>query len=57
MHVAYLIHISFQPKIETSHPKIEKLIQVVLEHFQNYKERNLDTRVMIFSQYRLAGIF
>jgi len=41
-----------QPKIETSHPKIEKLIQVVLEHFQNYKERNLDTRVMIFSQYR-----
>jgi ERCC4-related helicase len=38
--------------IEVSHPKIQKLIEIVLEHFQTYAARDLQTRVMIFSQYR-----
>ena len=36
----------------TSHPKMEKLISVVLEHFKTFKQKDQDTRVMIFSQYR-----
>jgi len=35
-----------------SHPKIEKLKDVVVEHFNKFKEDGKDTRVMIFSQFR-----
>ena len=48
-----------------SHPKLEKLEQVVLEHFRRFTDQSVDgaasssgsssaaeTRVMIFSQYR-----
>lgn len=35
-----------------SHPKIEKLRDVVVEHFNKFKEDGKDTRVMIFSQFR-----
>lgn len=34
------------------HPKLEKLRETVIEHFKNHKTNNVDTRVMIFSQYR-----
>ncbi|KAK3583331.1 hypothetical protein CHS0354_038942 [Potamilus streckersoni] len=41
----------------TGHPKIEKLQEIVLDHFQNYaNDENINkgvaTRIMIFSQYR-----
>lgn len=41
-----------------SHPKLQKLEEVVLEHFSSFKDdsgslqKPADTRVMIFSQYR-----
>ena len=44
-----------------SHPKLEKLEEVVLEHFHRFSDQSTDgasstatvaTRVMIFSQYR-----
>ena len=28
-----------------------------MEHPQNYEEHNLDTRVLIFNQYRKASVF
>lgn len=34
------------------HPKLDKLKEVVLEHFHKMKRDNVETRVMIFSQYR-----
>ncbi|GAB1600289.1 hypothetical protein Ahia01_000306600 [Argonauta hians] len=36
------------------HPKLEKLLEIVVNHFKSFKEENgdLETRVMIFSQYR-----
>ncbi|GFR04332.1 fanconi anemia group M protein, partial [Trichonephila clavata] len=35
------------------HPKLEKLLEVVLKHFKNRNDAPVkDTRVMIFSQYR-----
>ncbi|KAJ3256875.1 3'-5' DNA helicase [Boothiomyces macroporosus] len=48
-----------------SHPKIEKLVQIVLEHFTNHKEYVLtetrngnsvdtETRIMIFSTFRTS---
>ncbi|KAJ3323579.1 3'-5' DNA helicase [Boothiomyces sp. JEL0866] len=48
-----------------SHPKIEKLIQIVLEHFANHKENiinetrngntvDVETRIMIFSTFRTS---
>ncbi|XP_032791668.2 Fanconi anemia group M protein homolog [Daphnia magna] len=35
-----------------SHPKLTKLKEIVLEHFQQAEKENRQTRVMIFSQYR-----
>ncbi|KAI9552091.1 hypothetical protein GHT06_022428 [Daphnia sinensis] len=35
-----------------SHPKLTKLKEIVLEHFQQAEKENRPTRVMIFSQYR-----
>ncbi|XP_035213323.1 Fanconi anemia group M protein-like, partial [Stegodyphus dumicola] len=35
-----------------SHPKLEKLQEVVLNHFRSYKDSAQGTRVMVFSQYR-----
>ena len=35
-----------------SHPKLTKLKEIVLEHFQNAEKEGRPTRVMIFSQYR-----
>jgi ERCC4-related helicase len=43
-----------QAEIDVSHPKIQKLIEVVLDHFKAYAAKDLQTRVMIFSQYRSA---
>ncbi|CAI9740947.1 anemia group M [Octopus vulgaris] len=36
------------------HPKLEKLLEIVVSHFKNFQKENdnLETRVMIFSQYR-----
>ena len=38
--------------ISTSHPKMEKLLEVVKEHFEKFSQMKTETRVMIFSQYR-----
>lgn len=35
-----------------SHPKLNKLQEIVLEHFQRAQREGRETRVMIFSQYR-----
>ncbi|PSN54642.1 hypothetical protein C0J52_01093 [Blattella germanica] len=35
-----------------SHPKLEKLQEVVVGHFRNFQEKNVVTRAMIFCQYR-----
>ncbi|GLH10626.1 Putative fanconi anemia group M protein [Gryllus bimaculatus] len=35
-----------------SHPKMEKLREVVINHFQNYALKGEETRVMVFCQYR-----
>ncbi|CAL4087478.1 unnamed protein product, partial [Meganyctiphanes norvegica] len=35
-----------------SHPKIEKLQEVIVEHFEKFQAEGNSTRVMIFSQYR-----
>ncbi|KAJ9595722.1 hypothetical protein L9F63_013085, partial [Diploptera punctata] len=35
-----------------SHPKLEKLQEVVVDHFKTFKEKNVVTRAMIFCQYR-----
>ena len=35
-----------------SHPKLNKLREIVLEHFQRAQNEDRQTRVMIFSQYR-----
>ncbi|KFM77650.1 Fanconi anemia group M protein-like protein, partial [Stegodyphus mimosarum] len=35
-----------------SHPKLEKLQEVVLNHFRSYRDSAQGTRVMVFSQYR-----
>ena len=34
------------------HPKLEKLRDTVIAHFNEKKAENVTTRVMIFSQYR-----
>lgn len=34
------------------HPKLEKLRDVVNEHFRRMQNQEITTRVMIFSQYR-----
>ncbi|GAB1599128.1 uncharacterized protein LOC115224527 [Argonauta hians] len=36
------------------HPKLEKLLEIVVNHFKSFQKENghLETRVMIFSQYR-----
>ena len=36
----------------TSHPKMEKLLEVVREHFQNSANTEGETRVIIFSEFR-----
>ncbi|XP_076064311.1 FA complementation group M isoform X2 [Oratosquilla oratoria] len=35
-----------------SHPKLEKLRNIILEHFKKFAREDQSTRVMIFSQYR-----
>nr|CAD7428386.1 unnamed protein product [Timema monikensis] len=35
-----------------THPKMEKLEQVVLAHFQSCKNKEVHTRVMVFAEYR-----
>nr|CAD7407810.1 unnamed protein product [Timema poppensis] len=35
-----------------THPKMEKLEQVVLAHFQSCKNKGVHTRVMVFAEYR-----
>ncbi|KRY29403.1 Fanconi anemia group M protein, partial [Trichinella spiralis] len=37
---------------KTSHPKMVKLIEILLDHFQKNKEKQLSTRVIVFSSYR-----
>ncbi|XP_055880502.1 Fanconi anemia group M protein homolog isoform X3 [Biomphalaria glabrata] len=39
-------------KCQVGHPKMQCLEEIVLEHFNNFKKKSLQTRVMIFSQYR-----
>ncbi|KAL8589791.1 hypothetical protein ACOMHN_020794 [Nucella lapillus] len=51
------LHISGQAKdraafLLVGHPKLVKLEEVVLEHFQRFQAAGDATRVMIFSQYR-----
>ena len=43
-----------QPKDDfpLGHPKLEKLRDTVVEHFKKHKDESIDTRVMIFSQFR-----
>ncbi|XP_069691235.1 Fanconi anemia group M protein isoform X2 [Periplaneta americana] len=35
-----------------SHPKVEKLREIVVNHFTSFQKKNIVTRVMIFCQYR-----
>ena len=35
-----------------SHPKIDRTIGIILNHFTSYAEQGLDTRVIVFAQYR-----
>ena len=44
--------LSEQHKTKTSHPKMDKLLEVVQEHFVKYSKDGLETRVIIFSQFR-----
>ena len=39
-------------EVSTSHPKMDKLLQVVKEHFARFSEQKLDTKVIIFSEFR-----
>ncbi|CAG2228093.1 FANCM [Mytilus edulis] len=43
---------SSKKPLVTGHPKMEKLEQVVLDHFNTFNSGDGETRVMIFSQYR-----
>ncbi|XP_013379529.1 Fanconi anemia group M protein [Lingula anatina] len=40
------------PAFVSGHPKLEKLQEVVLEHFKKFQNDSTATRIMIFSQYR-----
>ena len=40
------------PKTTTSHPKMDKLLEVVKDHFVKFAKECMETRVIIFSQYR-----
>jgi ERCC4-related helicase len=33
-----------------SHPKVEKLQDIVVDHFKSFQEKNIVTRAMIFCQ-------
>ena len=37
-------------KILPSHPKMEHLQKIIVEHFKKFEEKGQSTRVMIFSQ-------
>ena len=39
-------------KTATSHPKMDRLLDVVQEHFVKYAKDGMETRVIIFSQFR-----
>ncbi|RUS84788.1 hypothetical protein EGW08_007472, partial [Elysia chlorotica] len=39
-------------KVIVGHPKMKVLEEIVVEHFQSYKDRNTATKVVIFSQFR-----
>ncbi|XP_035827669.1 uncharacterized protein LOC101854274 [Aplysia californica] len=39
-------------KMVVGHPKMQRLEEVVLDHFKTFHKRGLETRVMIFSQFR-----
>ena len=43
---------SSQMRTKTSHPKMDKLLDVTRLHFQRAKEEGEETRVIIFSQFR-----
>merc|ERR1719341_1921902 len=43
---------SSQVRTKTSHPKMDKLLDVTRLHFQRAKEEGEETRVIIFSQFR-----
>ncbi|CAL1527140.1 unnamed protein product, partial [Lymnaea stagnalis] len=39
-------------KLAVGHPKMQRLEEIVVEHFSSFEKKGLETRVMIFSQYR-----
>lgn len=39
-----------------SHPKLERLMEVVKEHFEKCRDQGQETKVMIFSQVNIAGL-
>ena len=39
-------------EVSTSHPKMDKLLEVVKEHFARFSEQKLETKVIIFSEFR-----
>ncbi len=43
---------STQSEISLGHPKLDKLREIVVDHFKTMEAKGVPTRVMIFSQYR-----
>ncbi|KAH9507200.1 hypothetical protein Btru_056611 [Bulinus truncatus] len=39
-------------KLAVGHPKMQRLEEIVVKHFKDFEKKSLETRVMIFSQYR-----
>ena len=39
-------------EINTSHPKMEKMIEILIEHFNKFEKAGTETKVIIFSEYR-----
>ena len=38
-----------------SHPKIDRATTIILNHFSQYNDRKLETRVIVFAQYRSSA--
>ena len=44
--------VELQQDVATSHPKMDKLLEVVKDHFQNFVTEDRDTKVIIFNEKR-----